>query len=65
MTREDEELLTAMKPRETGLWQGWGCNTTEAQARALFKAKFGVEPAIVKLTCGCTLAGPVPGTEPK
>jgi len=63
MTRDDELLLTAMQPRETGLWQGWNGGTTEAQARALFRQKFGLEPQAVKVTCGGTLAGPVPEKE--
>jgi hypothetical protein len=64
MTRDDEELLTAMEAqRETGLWQGWDRTVTEAQARHLFQAKYGAEPAVVRIDGGGAFAGPVPEKE--
>lgn len=41
-------------------WLAFSRDTTEATARAVFRAKFGREPETVGLSLGNVLAGPVP-----
>lgn len=41
-------------------WLAFTRNTTEAEARAAFRARYGHEPPIVGISLGNVLAGPVP-----
>jgi len=41
-------------------WRAYTPDTSTTEARALFKARFGCEPAVIRLDRGNLLAGPVP-----
>jgi hypothetical protein len=41
-------------------WRAYTPDTGESKARALFRERFGCEPAIVRLDRGNLLAGPLP-----
>jgi hypothetical protein len=41
-------------------YQGYNPDTTDAEARAAFVAKYGAEPEEIVHNAGATLAGPVP-----
>lgn len=56
----DSELLQAMTPRPGPLFQGFSAHTTPDQAKAMFRQKYGADPATVIVTPGTVLAGPVP-----
>lgn len=60
MDAQDEKLLSAMSPKPGPLFQGFSAHTTPDQARAMFRAKYGTEPATVLVTSGAVMAGPVP-----
>lgn len=41
------------------LWQGYSAATTDAEARAMFKARFGREPGEIRRTGGGVNVGPL------
>jgi hypothetical protein len=45
-----------------GCWLGLTADTTEEEARAAFRRKYGTEPAEVIRLKVCVLVGPLPGT---
>lgn len=42
------------------VWRGFSAGTSEAEARAAFRERYGCEPAVVGRSLGIVLAGPVP-----
>ena len=41
-------------------WLAFSPNTSEAEARAAFRERYGQEPPIIGISLGNVLAGPVP-----
>lgn len=48
------------KPKPDERWWGFTPDVTDAEARALFKRRFGVEPAEIHRGKAIVLAGPIP-----
>lgn len=54
--------MTELSPQQTSrhYWLAFTRNTSEAEARAAFRARYGHEPQQIGISLGNVLAGPVP-----
>lgn len=54
--------MAELSPQQTSrdYWLAFTPNTTEAEARAAFRIRYGCEPETVGISLGNVLAGPVP-----
>ena len=54
--------MAELSPQQTSrdYWLAFTRNTSEAEARAAFRSRYGREPLIVGISLGNVLAGPVP-----
>jgi hypothetical protein len=54
--------MAELSPQQTSqdYWLAFTRNTSETEARAAFRARYGLEPPIVGISLGNVLAGPVP-----
>lgn len=54
--------MTQLKLDQTRgkIWRAFSPDTTEAEAKAAFRARFGRDPETVGSALGVVLAGPVP-----
>jgi hypothetical protein len=54
--------MAELSPQQTSryYWLAFTKTTTEAEARAAFRARYGHEPQSVGISLGNVLAGPVP-----
>jgi hypothetical protein len=54
--------MAELSPQQTsrGYWLAFTRTTTEAEARAAFRSRYGHEPQLIGISLGNVLAGPVP-----
>jgi hypothetical protein len=54
--------MAELSPQQTsrGFWLAFTKSTTEAEARAAFRTRYGRDPETVGISLGNVLAGPVP-----
>lgn len=43
-------------------WRGYSLDTTRGDVVALFRARYGRDPDVIRVAPGVILAGPVPGS---
>ena len=44
---------------EAKVWQGYSAATTDTEALAMFRVKFGRKPQELRRSAGCVLVGPL------
>lgn len=59
---EQSNLFDPARAEAPQYWRGYTPDTTDAEARAAFVARFGREPARIVRERGIVLAGPIPGS---
>jgi len=57
--------MSELSPQQVckSTWLAFSSNTSEADARAAFRARYGREPETIGIALGNVLAGPVPAQQ--